>query len=70
MSWIADKLALLICAAAMLIAAWVAFHYAGQWYVPAFTVLAFAVLLADNSRLRKRLRALGEEPNARTRRVQ
>lgn len=65
MSRLADKLALVAAAVAIAAIAWVLLHYSGDGYFPTATIIAFVALLADNRRLRKRVRELGGDPNRR-----
>lgn len=51
-----DSLALLVTAIVVAIAAWAFWHFLGADALQVFSLLATIVLLADNVRLRRRLR--------------
>ncbi|WP_175918235.1 hypothetical protein [Burkholderia pyrrocinia] len=65
MSRIADRISLIASAVVVAAAAWALLHYSGNWFFPVATLIALVALLADNQRLRKRLRDLGEDPRSR-----
>ncbi|KER68303.1 hypothetical protein HR51_27880 [Burkholderia cepacia] len=65
MSRIADRVALIAAAVVVAALAWAVLHYSGNWFFLAATIIAFAALLADNHRLKKRVRELGGDPRER-----
>ncbi|MFA8323838.1 hypothetical protein ACEPT7_02460 [Burkholderia ubonensis] len=64
MSRLRDRLGLIAAAVFASGVVWAMLHYAGQWYFPLATAIAFAALLAENGRLKKRLRELEAPPRA------
>ncbi|WP_186018778.1 hypothetical protein [Burkholderia gladioli] len=65
MNWLFDRIALLVTALALLVAARAVFRIGGEWVFPGLTLIALAALFAENMRLRKKLRELGVEPKSR-----
>ncbi|WP_321878949.1 hypothetical protein [Burkholderia cepacia] len=65
MSRIADRIGLIAAAVVVAAVAWALLHYSGNWFFPVAALIALVALLADNQRLRKRLRDLGENPRSR-----
>ncbi|QVN19418.1 hypothetical protein [Burkholderia pyrrocinia] len=65
MSRIADRIALIATAVVVAALVWAVLHYSGDWFFLAATIIAFAVLLADNHRLKKRVRELGGDSRER-----
>ncbi|MBJ9661087.1 hypothetical protein [Burkholderia gladioli] len=65
MNWLFDRIALLVAALALLVAAWAVFRVGGEWVFPVLMLIALAALFAENMRLRKKLRELGVEPKSR-----
>ncbi|AEA59570.1 hypothetical protein [Burkholderia gladioli] len=65
MNWLFDRIALLVTALALLVAARAVFRIGGEWVFPVLTLIALAALFAENMRLRKKLRELGVEPKSR-----
>ncbi|OXI84724.1 hypothetical protein CFB40_27345 [Burkholderia sp. AU31652] len=65
MSRMADGISLIAAAVVVAAVAWALLHYSGNWFFPVATLVALVALLADNRRLRKRLRDLGDDPRLR-----
>ncbi|WP_334042058.1 hypothetical protein [Burkholderia ambifaria] len=61
MSKVSDRFGLIAAAVVVAAASWTLLHYSGNWFFPVATLIALAALLADNRRLKKRLRDLGED---------
>ncbi|VVD31039.1 hypothetical protein [Paraburkholderia dioscoreae] len=62
MSWITDKLALILGACACAAAAWAILHYSREWFFPVVTVIAIVCFYVDNRRLRSLLKEHGIDP--------
>ncbi|VWC94384.1 hypothetical protein [Burkholderia contaminans] len=65
MSRMADGISLIAAAVVVAAVAWALLHYSGNWFFSVATLVALVALLADNRRLRKRLRDLGDDPRLR-----
>ncbi|WP_321804193.1 hypothetical protein [Burkholderia sp. BCC1993] len=65
MSKLSDRVSLIAAAVVVAAVAWTLLHYSGDWFFPVATLIALVVLLADNRRLKKRLRDLGHDSRSR-----
>ncbi|MFP3504564.1 hypothetical protein [Burkholderia sp. SIMBA_062] len=65
MSKVSDRIGLIAAGVVVAAASWTLLHYSGNWFFPVATLIALAALLADNRRLKKRLRDLGEDSRSR-----
>lgn len=60
-----DRIGLIAAAVVVAAMAWALLHDSGDWFFPVATLVALVALLADNQRLKKCLRDLGEDPRSR-----
>ncbi|KVG06888.1 hypothetical protein [Burkholderia thailandensis] len=61
MSRLTDRLALIAFAIVIAAVAWTLLHYSGEWFFPVATLIALAVLVVQNQKLKKRLKDLGDD---------
>ncbi|MEX3969833.1 hypothetical protein [Paraburkholderia caribensis] len=62
MTWMTDKVALVVVACACAAGAWALLHYSGEWIFPVVTIVAVVCFYVDNRRLRALLKENGIDP--------
>ncbi|MCA8169176.1 hypothetical protein ACS0ZG_33205 [Burkholderia gladioli] len=62
MSWIGDRLLLILTAVIGAAACWLVIRATGEWFPTIMLVISYVVLFAENSRLRKLLEKNGINP--------
>lgn len=62
MSWISDKVALLLVSLVCAAGAWAILHYSGQWFFPAITLFSLISMFLEIKRLRSLLATHGIDP--------
>ncbi|CAG9233826.1 Putative membrane protein [Burkholderia gladioli] len=62
MSWIGDRLLLILTAVIGAAACWLVIRATGEWFPTIMLVISYVVLFAENSRLRKLLEKNGISP--------
>ncbi|MDN7672993.1 hypothetical protein QZM22_10760 [Burkholderia oklahomensis] len=65
MSWLTDRLALIAFAIVIAAVAWALLHYSGEWFFPVATLIALALLVVQNQKLKKRIKDLGDDSGSR-----
>ncbi|RDU97926.1 hypothetical protein DWV00_15420 [Trinickia dinghuensis] len=64
MSWVSDKVALLLVGIVCSTGAWAVLHYSGQWFFPAITLFALVSMFLEIRRLRALLLKHGIDPRS------
>ncbi|KVD70113.1 hypothetical protein WS62_13155 [Burkholderia sp. ABCPW 14] len=65
MNRLTDRLALIAFAIVVAAVAWALLHYSGEWFFPVATLIALALLVIQNQKLKKRLKDLGDDDGSR-----
>lgn len=64
MSWLSDKVALVLVALVCAAGAWALLHYSGQWFFPALTLFSLVSMFLEIRRLRALLTKHGINPRS------
>ncbi len=64
MSWLGDKVALVLVALVCAAGSWAILHYSGRWFFPAATLLALISMFLEIRRLRALLEKHGINPRS------
>lgn len=65
MSWMSDKVALVLVSVVCATGAWAILHYSGQWFFPAITLFSLVSMFLEIRRLRGLLAKHGIDPKSR-----